>query len=210
MIGGAHLLSARAVRVLDVAVLLWIALWGVLGVLIWHDIRAQTGLSDNVIRIGAAVRETGEAFAVVGGLPLIGGGIADVADRITSAGAEVESTGVESRESITRIAVVSGIGVGVLPAAMVLFLYVPVRLAWRRDVAAVAAGLSRSQGDPGFERYLARRAVSVLPWDRLEKITADPWREIAEGDVRALADEELSRLGLSRRREPLPQSGRGA
>jgi hypothetical protein len=198
MMGGAYLLSARAVRVLDIAALVWCAVWAAAGVLVWHDIRVQSGLSENVIKIGAAVRETGEALGVVGGLPLVGGGIADFADRITSSGAEVESSGVASRGGIARIAAVSGLAVGILPAVMVLLLYLPARLAWRRDVSAVAAQLARSQEDATFERYLARRACMALSWDRLEAIAADPWREADGGDPRALADAELERLGLSR------------
>ena len=44
----------------------------------------------------------------------------------------------------------------------------------------------------------ARRAADVLPWDRLRVISADPWRDIANGEYRALADAELARLGLRR------------
>jgi hypothetical protein len=135
----------------------------------------------------------------VGGLPLVGGGISDFADRITATGAEVESSGRDSRDSITRVALVGGLGVAVLPGVMVLFLYLPVRIGWRRDVAAIAAALARSGGD-GLERYLAQRAVEALPWDRLRTLSDDPWRTIAEGDYRALADAELARLGLVRPR----------
>ena len=199
MSAGTRLLNARTVRWLDVAVLVWIVVWCALGALIWYDILAQSRLSDNVIKMGLAMRDTGEALAVVGGLPLVGGGISDFADRITATGAEVESSGRDSRDSITRVAVISGFGVAVLPAAMVLFLYLPVRIGWRREVAAIAAALARSDAD-GFEHYLALRAVDTLPWDRLRALSDDPWRAIAAGDYRVLADAELARLGLARSR----------
>jgi hypothetical protein len=199
MSAGTRLLNARTVRWLDVAVLVWIVVWCALGALIWHDLLAQSRLSDNVIKMGLAIRDTGEALAVVGGLPLIGNGISDFADRIAATGAEVESSGRDSRDSITRVAVVSGFGVAVLPAAMVLFLYLPIRIGWRREVAGIAAALARSHGD-GFEHYLAQRAVYALPWDRLQALVGDPWQAIAAGDYRALADAELARLGLVRPR----------
>lgn len=199
MNAGTRLLNARTVRWLDVAVLVWIVVWCALGALIWHDILAQRRLSDNVIKIGLSMKDTGEALAVVGGLPLIGGGISDFAARITASGVEVESSGRDSRDSITRVGLVSGFGVAVLPAAMVLFLYLPIRIGWRREVTAVAAALARSHGD-GLERYLAQRAVEALPWDRLRALSDDPWQAIAEGDYRALADAELARLGLVRPR----------
>jgi hypothetical protein len=198
MSAGTRLLNVRTVRWLDVAVLVWIVVWCALGALIWHDILAQRRLSDNVIKIGLAMKDTGEALAVVGGLPLVGGGISEFAARITASGVEVESSGRDSRDSITRVGLVSGFGVAVLPAAMVLFLYLPIRIGWRREVAAVAAALARQGGDVGFEHYLAQRAVYALPWDRLQALTGDPWRAIAAGDYRALADAELARLGLVR------------
>jgi hypothetical protein len=193
-----QLLSARSVRWLDVGVIAWIVVWVALGVLIWSDIRAQAQVSANVIKVGTAVKDTGEALGVVGGLPLVGGRIGEFADRIKTMGAEVESSGQDSRAGIQRTAVIAGLGVGILPAALVLFLYLPARLRWRRYVGAIAAALPGAAGDPAFEQYLARRATDTLPWDALRAMTPDPWRDIERGDVRALADAELERLGLRR------------
>jgi hypothetical protein len=198
MSAGIRLFNSRTVRWLDVGVVVWLVVWAALGVLIWHDIRAQAQLSENVVRIGSAVADTGDALGVVGGIPLVGGSIGSFADKIKKTGQDVMASGQASHSGILRVAIVSGIGVGVLPALLLLLLYVPVRLAWRRDVNAVRAGLAASAGDPAFEHYLARRAVDVLPWDGLHAVSGDPWREIAAGDFRALADAELARLGLRR------------
>jgi hypothetical protein len=198
MRGDTQLLSARAVRWIDVGVIVWVVVWAALGVLIWHDIRAQTQLSADVIKIGAAVKDTGQALSVVGGLPLIGGSIGEFAARIEKMGAEVEASGQDSQAGIERTAVIAGLGVGILPAALALFLYLPLRIRWRRYVGAVADALPGSTGDPAFEQYLARRAADTLPWDRLRALSDDPWQAIARGDYRALADAELARLGLRR------------
>jgi hypothetical protein len=198
MRGDTQLLSARAVRWIDIGVVVWVVVWVALGVLIWHDIRAQTQLSGDVMKVGAAVKETGQALGVVGGLPLVGGSIGGFATKIETLGSEVAASGQESQAGIERIAVVAGLGVGILPAAMILFLYLPVRVRWRRDVRSVADALPRSAGDPAFEQFLARRAADTLPWDRLQALSEDPWRAIAAGDFRALADAELARLGLRR------------
>ena len=198
MRGDTQLLSARSVRWIDIGVIVWVVVWVALGVLIWHDIRAQSQLSADVIKIGTAVKDTGQALSVVGGLPLIGGSIGDFAAKIEKMGAEVTASGQESSAGIERIAVIAGLGVGILPAAMILFLYLPVRVRWRRYVGAVADALSGSAGDPVFEQYLARRAADTLPWDRLRALSDDPWRAIASGDYRDLADAELARLGLRR------------
>jgi hypothetical protein len=195
MTAGTRLFNARSVHWLDAGVVLWLVVWASLGVLMWHDIRAQAQLSQNVVKIGTAVKDTGDALGVVGGIPLVGGSIGD---RIKKTGSDVVTSGKASHAGILRVAIVSGVGVGLLPAALVLLLYVPVRLAWRRDVRAVCAGLASSAGDPAFEHYLARRAVDVLPWDGLHAVSGDPWRDIASGDFRTLADAELARLGIRR------------
>jgi len=198
MRGDTQLLSAHTVRWIDIGVIVWVVVWVALGVLMWHDVRAQTQLSGDVIKVGAAVKDTGQALGVVGGLPLVGGSIGDFAARIEKMGAEVAADGRDSQGGVERIAVIAGLGVGVLPAAMILFLYMPVRVRWRRYVGAVADALPGSSGDPAFEQYLARRAADTLPWDRLRALSADPWEAIAGGDYRALADAELARLGLRR------------
>jgi hypothetical protein len=190
--------SARTVRLTDVGVAVWIAAWVVVGAFVWHDIGAQAGLATDVVKVGGAVRQTGEALGVVGGLPLVGGQIGSFADRIRSMGAEVEASGRSSRDATRRSAAVAGLAVAVLPGALVLLLYLPARLRWRRDVAAVVAALPGAAGDPALEQYLARRAVDALPWDALRAVTADPWGDIGRGECRALADAELARLGLRR------------
>ncbi len=196
---GSQLFSgAREVRRLDIVVGVWIAVWVVLGVLVWHDIGAQAQLAGDVIKVGTAVKDTGKALGVVGGLPLVGGQIGEFADRIEGMGAEVEGSGISSRDAVRRSAVAAGLGIAVLPAALVLALYLPARLRWRRDVQAIAAALPSSADDPAFQEYLARRAVGALSWDELRAATPDPWGAIDRGDHRALADAELARLGLSR------------
>jgi hypothetical protein len=198
MRGDAQLLNARTVRWIDLGIVVWVAVWVALGVLMWHDIRAQTQIGADVIKVGTAVKDTGQALGVVGGLPLVGGSIGDFAAKIETMGAEVAASGASSQAGIERIAVIAGLGVGILPAALALFLYLPVRVRWRRYVRAIADALPGSAGQPAFEQYLARRAADALPWDRLRQLSDDPWRAIAGGDFRALADAELARLGLRR------------
>ena len=198
MAGDTQLLSARTVRWIDIGVIVWVVVWVGLGVLIWHDIRAQTQLSGDVIKVGTAVQDTGRALGAVGGLPLVGGSIGDFAANIEKMGAEVAASGHDSRAGIERIAVVAGLGVGILPGAMILFLYLPVRVRWRRYVGAIAAALPASAGDAAFEQYLARRAADALPWSSLRALSDDPWRDITSGEYRAFADAELARLGLRR------------
>ena len=115
--GDTELLSARAVRWLDVGIVVWVVVWVALGVLMWHDIDGQTQLAGDVIKVGAAVQNTGQALGVVGGLPLVGGSIGDFAAKIESLGREVTVSGRTSQDGIRRAALIAGLAVGVLPAA---------------------------------------------------------------------------------------------
>jgi hypothetical protein len=198
-VGAQFFSSARAVRLTDIGVAVWVAVWIAVGLVVWHDIGAQAGLAEDVVMVGSAVRQTGQALGGVGGLPLIGGEIGNFADGIQSMGAEVEQSGRDSRDAIRRSAAVAGVAAVVLPVAMALLLYVPVRIRWRRDVAAVATALSGAADDPALDHYLARRALVALRWDELLTLTPDPWGAVGRGECRALADAELARLGLSRR-----------
>ncbi len=196
--GDTQLLSARAVRRLDVGTVIWVVVWVALGVLMWQDIDGQTQLAGDVVKVGEAVQNTGQALGVVGGLPLVGGSIGEFAGKIEALGKEVTVSGQTSQDGIHRVALIAGLAVGILPAALALFLYLPVRMRWRRHVKAVADALPQAAGDPAFEHYLARRAVDALTWDELRAVSGDPWKAMANGDYRALADAELARLGLSR------------
>jgi hypothetical protein len=191
------LLTARAVRVLDRCLIAWIVLWIVLGAVVAHDVGVQARLSESVVRIGGAVRQTGDALAAVGSIPLVGGSVRDLAAKVQKAGADVRVSGNESVSAIHRTAVVAGLSVALLPAALVLLLYLPLRLAWRRDRQSLSAALAGSD-DPAFEQYLARRAIASLPWTRLRVISDDPWDDVAAGRWRELADAELARLDLRR------------
>lgn len=191
-------LSARAVRRLDILLVVWIVVWAAVGILVWHDVRAQSGLPGDVVTVGRAVKSTGDALGVVGGLPLVGGSIAEFADRIQTMGADVVTDAEASQAALQRSAVVAGLGAWLLPVALLAFLYVPVRVRWSRQLRAVTAALRSGAADPAFEQYLARSAIAVLPWDQLRAITPDPWGDVARGEYRALAAAELERLGLER------------
>lgn len=193
-----RLLSARAVRRLDIGVVVWVVAWIVVGGLVWHDIGTQAQLASDVIKVGSAVKDTGSALGVVGGLPLVGGQIAGFAKRIGDVGSEVERSGRSSRDSVNQLAVTLGLALAVLPAALVLLLYLPLRWGWRREVQAVASALAARPAGAALEQFLARRAIEALSWDELLVVTPDPWAAVDRGEYRALADAELTRLGLRR------------
>ena len=188
--------SARTMHLLDILLVAYIVVWAVLGVLIAVDIRAQAELSDQVTRVGGALTDIGESLDIVAGVPLVGAGIGELADRVLDAGESVQSSGRDSRSALEQMGVLVGLAFIAVPLMLVLPVYVPLRLAWRREVRAVAGALAG--GTPDLDRLLARRALASMPYERLFAFDDDPWARLERGEVSDLADAELARLGVRR------------
>jgi hypothetical protein len=193
-----RLFSAHTVRRLDIAVVVWLVVWLALAAWMVADIRRQTELSDNVTAVGAALARTAQTFDSLSLLPLVGGRIGQFVGQIRDTATKVERSGTDSRTSIESLSVLVGVTVALIPTILMLVLYLPFRLSWRRYVAEVRRALAASPPDALIDVYLARRAVDNLSYDRLRTLSDDPWRDIAEGRVRGLADGEIERLGLRR------------
>ena len=189
-------LRARTFRIIDIALLLWAVLWIGLGIFTALEINNLTSLSDTLVKTGSSISQTGDALHMLAAVPFVGGEIGGFVNKINSAGADIQTSGHESRSTLQRLSWVIGFTLGVLPPLFMLALYLPVRRSWRRTVRGVRAGLAR--GDPTFEEYLARRAIDNLSYDSLRQISDNPWREVAAGEFGALADAELARLGITR------------
>jgi len=193
---GRGFFSARTVRLLDGLLVAYIVVWVVLGVLIAVDIRAQAELSDQVTRVGGALTDIGESLDMVSAVPLVGGGVGELADRVLDAGESVQQSGRDSRAALERMGVVVGLAFIAVPLMLVLPVYLPLRLAWRREVRAVAGALAGA--GPDLDMILARRGLATMPYERLLALGGDPWERLDADVVRALADAELTRLGLRR------------
>ena len=173
---GRQVFSARTVRLLDGLLVAYVIVWTVAGVLIGIDIRRQAELSDQVTRVGSALTDIGDSLDILSAVPLVGGNIGDLAHRVLDAGRSVTASGRESRASLERMGVVVALAFTLVPLMLVLPVYLPLRLAWRREV----------------------RALAALPYERLLDLGGDPWARLESGDVTDLADAELARLGLRR------------
>ncbi len=189
--------SARAVRVLDIVIVVYVVVWAALGIAIGRDIAQQVDLADQVARVGATLRATGEGFEALSAIPFVGDDIGAVAERVVTAGTEVEASGRASADAIREMSVLVAVAVGVLPILILVPLYLPMRLAWRRDVGAVREALRSGGPTPALQRVLALRAVVSLPYDRLHAVEPDPWAALEAGDDGGLAAAELARLGLA-------------
>jgi hypothetical protein len=187
-----------AVRLLDAAMVVWVAAWIVFGVAIGRQVEHLRKLSDTVVTAGQAVQQTGQALQTLEGVPFVGERITALDRRIQAAGRSAVASGRDSRSSIGNLAILLTVAIALIPTVPLLTLYAPFRISRRRDVRAIRRAARQAGDDPAFEEFLARRAAENLPYHRLREVTANPWRDLEEGRYAALAAAELARLGLRR------------
>jgi len=185
-------------RLLDAAIILWAAAWIVVGLLVAREVRGLADLSRTVTAAGYALHEAGSTLGTLEGVPFVGEDVGDVAERTERAGRSARESGRSSRESVESLATLLGLSIALAPSLPLIALYLPMRLAWIREVRAVRRALAAAPNERGLEEYLARRAALSMPYDRLSATTADPWGDLAAGERRRLSDAELRRLGIRR------------
>lgn len=186
------------VRAADIALVTWIVAWLVVGVVAYVEIRDLEQLSDTLAESGTALDTAGAALETIGAIPIIGEGPERLGREVRAAAVEVQRSALETRDSVRALSVLLGMTIGVMPTVPPLAIYLPWRVARRREVAAIADGLRRHGGDAAFEEYLARRALQHIPLATLTQLGAEPWRDLQDGRARLLANAELTRLGLAR------------
>jgi hypothetical protein len=196
--------SVRLIRVLDLAVILWLTSWVVLALLVAREVRDLRQLSDTVVVAGVAVEDTGDAVDSLATVPFVGERVGSVADEVRAAGRSAQTSGRESRSSIDDLSVLLALAIGLVPTLPLLALYAPLRVAWSRDARAMRQALAAEEVDPVLLELLARRALLSRSYGDIRAVSDDPFRDIEEGRVRLLAELELRRLGLDRRSVPSP------
>lgn len=190
-------MSHRLLRTIDVALVLWLLLWCLVGLALGRTVNELSGLSDGVIGAGDGVSDAAGALGGLADLPVIGGSIEAVADRIDAIGQGTVQKGEASKDVIFNVALVIGLvvalGPTVPPIAVWLLIRAPLTRERRRIVRALDAG------DTGLQGYLALRAATRFSYVRIAAVTTDPWGDLHGGRHAALASLELGRLGLTRR-----------
>ncbi|MGH3973799.1 MAG: hypothetical protein ACRDS9_10815 [Pseudonocardiaceae bacterium] len=94
------------------------------------------------------------------------------------------------------LAVVIGVAIALLAVVPVTLLYLPLRLARRRELRRMLS----EPVEPMRVEPVAHVAIRWLPYSKLRQISQNPWRDVERGDHAHLATAELRRLGL-----PAPQ-----
>jgi hypothetical protein len=193
--------SGRKVLALDLLVALWACAWILVGVAVAEAIGGLTELTGAFRSVGGAVAGVGDTLGGVD-VPLVGEPLDRAAGAVRDAGRDIVARGEATRDEIERAAVLLGAVVALIPILTVLLPYAPARLA-RGTEASALRRLVRHGGagdDPALESFLAARALNTVAYTRLGRISERPWDLEAPATRRALAEEELRRLGVSPRR----------
>lgn len=188
--------DAKTIRALDVGVIAWTVVWLSLSVITGLEVRSLRQLSTTLVRSSDVLADTADVLASIEDVPLLGSRVTDVQSSVRDAAESARQSGLDTHDNIEDLAVLLGVLIFLVPLLPVLFLYLPLRLSWMREVAAVEAGAKSSGADPAFVDFLARRAFENLGYERLEELGMRPWEEIPAQRRHELAREELARLGI--------------
>jgi len=189
-------LDAHTMRALQLGFLLWSIAWVAVAGVTAYELYVLRDVGDTLVKTGVAVDSVAKALQTVGKVPFVGGQVATVAGQAHAAAQSAVASGKATKGSATSLAVLIGLAIALIPSLPVLALYLPLRITWNRERDAVARALRERSDDPLLDEYLARRAVTNLPYATLRSISDHPWADLVAGRFHALADAELERLDL--------------
>jgi hypothetical protein len=182
--------------VADVLAILGIGLWVWFGVAVYQLVMGLAGFGKLVADSGTGFKETMvEVGEILGGVPLIGGGIRIPFDGASDAGRALEAAGAGQQAAVAQLATVLGIGIALLPVLTILVLWLWPRLRFARR-AATARDLAAS---PMGVDLLALRALATHKLPALSAVDPDAigaWRRGDDGVLQRLAALELRSAGV--------------
>lgn len=192
-----HAPSARK-GALDALVVVWCVFWIVLGSWVGQQMWQVSKLTNTVADSGHALHQAGEALTSFASLPLVGQRSAALGTTVTQNADQIVRGATDAQQSTRRLAVLLGLSIILVPLAPVLGFYLPARRRAGRDTANVRKLLAAEDRDV-VDALLAQRAVAHLPYSTLLAFTKTPAADLRDHRFGALAEAELSYLGLRRR-----------
>jgi hypothetical protein len=192
--------SHRAIRWLDVMSVLimigFVAIGLFAGQQLWNLAQAHRGLLNAAIALDTMAHSLGS----LSNLPLVGNGIGRQADSIARTAAQIRAGAGNVRDSVRALAVLGGLVIALLGVGPVIALYLPLRLARRRELAELRRMLS-GPVEPMVVEHLAHAASERMSYRELSRISQHSRREAERDHQIHLAAAELRRLGV-----PPPQA----
>lgn len=180
----------------DIAVVLWVYLWIRAGLWVQDMVQKLGVPGDKLESAGGGIAQNlAEAGDKVDGVPLVGDQLVKPFTGAADAARSLAEAGQQTREVADQLALIVALAAVAVPLALVLFLWLPLRVRWIRR-AGVASAV---RAEPAGRDLLALRALASQPLDRLARLGPDiaqSWRNGDAEAVDALAELELRRLGL--------------
>lgn len=180
----------------DVFVVVWVYAWVRLGMMLFDLIQklavpgqklesAGTGLADNLHGAGDKIK----------GVPGVPDSVAAPFTNAANAARSLADAGREQQDIVNDLAWVLSLLLVAAPAAIVVLVWLPLRIRWMRRAGSAVRLRNATAG----RDLLALRALATQPLGKLVKI--DPeiaalWRKGDKQAVEALAGLELRSLGL--------------
>ncbi|GAA0548960.1 hypothetical protein GCM10010172_33670 [Paractinoplanes ferrugineus] len=181
----------------DIIVVLWIYLWIRAGLWVHQMVEKLAVPGQKLQSAGGGIAENlADAGGKVGRLPLVGDQLVKPFNGAADAARSLAEAGAQQQEIVDQLALIMTILALSVPLALVLFLWLPLRLRWMRR-AGVASAV---RGQPAGRDLLALRALASQPLNELAKLGPDiaqSWRNGDAEAVDALAALELRKLGLT-------------
>lgn len=190
-------MSHRTIRLIDVVLIVWLLLWCAIGYGVGHTVNGLSGLSDGVIGAGEGVSDAAGALTDLTDVPLVGGSVEAIADRIDALGQGTVQKAEASKDVIFNVSLLLGLLIALAPSVPAIAVWLVIRSPLARDRRRI--GRSLDADEAGLEGYLALRAATRYSYARISSVTTDPWGDLQAGRHSALAAIELGHLGLTRR-----------
>ena len=180
----------------DALVVVWVYLW--IKAAMWlHDlVQRLAGPGRKLEDAGSGIADNlADAGGKVGRVPIVGDELTAPFTKAADAARSVAEAGRDQQALVDDLALWLSISMAVVPLALVLLVWLPLRVRWIRRAGAAAA----LRGGAAGRDLLALRALATQPLRRLAKIDPDVatrWRAEDPSTVDALAALELRSLGL--------------
>ncbi len=195
----------RATIIRDVLVVVSIAVLAWIGRRVFLLVDRLSAVTDAVGNAGSSVQDGfGSAADALSGVPVVGDQLASALQTAgAQSGGNVVDLALTGDTAIHRLALALGWLTFLVPAAFLLVLYIPMRVAQIRRLRA-SSQVYRDEHDPERRRLLAMRAAMSLPVDHLLDYTSDPIGDLVRGDLDALVEALLADAGLAPVAAPTP------
>lgn len=187
---------ARRQFLTDLLVIAWVAFWVWAGSWVYDRVSVLAVPGQKIEGAGEGMAGGFyDAGAQVSNVPAVGDKLSAPLDHAAGAANALADAGRAQQDAVHSLAIALVVLVLVVPFALVLLGWLPLRVRWVRR-ATLAASM---RSHPSGRDLLALRALTHQPLRRLVRIHPDPaaaWRDGDDTAIRAFARLELATLGL--------------